>query len=261
MNPFPPSPRRIQGVVFDLDDTLIDWSGEAVPWAEFVRPKNEAMYDYLVTQGFHLPYTPEAFSTRLRALMSEEWAEAKKSWRGVSFVNVVRHLCQESGVDPDKVDIRALLRSHNWEPFPGVKLFADTLPVLETLQQQGYRLGLITNSHLPMWMRDVELEHYGLLPYFPARITSGDTGYMKPHPAIFWRMLGMLWLEPQQAIYVGDRPGNDVVGANGVGMISVLMKPPHLDRDLGEAQPDYTITQLGELFDVLAQLNECVDPQ
>lgn len=248
--------RRIQTVIFDLDDTLIDWSEEEVNWPEFFRPKNDAMYDYLVAQGFNLPCTPEVFSNRIRDLLVAEWADAKKDWRGASFVEVVRNLCTESGIDPDEVDIQAILKVHNWEPIPGVKLFVDTLPVLDYLQQAGYRLGLITNSHLPMWMRDVELEYYGLLHYFPARITSGDTGYMKPHPAIFWRMLGMLGLEPHQAIYVGDRPANDVAGANEVGMVSVWLDLPHLKRELEGIQPNFTITQLRELPAVLAQVNE-----
>lgn len=248
--------RRIQAVIFDLDDTLIDWSGESISWDEFTRPKNNAVYDYLVAQGFDLTYSQDDFSARLRTLISETWAEAKTSWRGVSFIRVLRQLCQEAGANLSQIDIQVLLQIHNWEPFPGVKLFADTLPILDDLQHQGYYLGLITNSHLPMWMRDIELEYYGLLSYFPARITSGDTGYMKPHPAIFWRMLGMLGLEPHQAIYVGDRPANDVAGANEVGMVSVWLDLPHLKRELEGIQPNFTITQLRELPAVLAQVNE-----
>lgn len=256
MNPSAIPLHRIQAVIFDLDDTLIDWSGESISWDEFTRPKNNAVYDYLVAQGFDLAYSQDAFSARLRTLISEAWAEAKKNWRGVSFIRVLRQLCQEAGVKLSQIEMQELLQIHNWEPFPGVKLFADTLPVLDDLQHKGYHLGLITNSHLPMWMRDIELEYYGLLSYFPARITSGDTGYMKPHPAIFWRMLGMLGLEPDQAIYVGDRPANDVAGANEVGMVSVWLDLPHLKRELEGIQPNFTITRLRELPTILAQVNE-----
>ena len=105
---------------------------------------------------------------------------------------------------------------------------------------------------LPMWMRDIELAHYGLLDYFDARITSGDTGYMKPHPAIYWRAMGLLDTTPDRAVFVGDRPENDIVGANEVGMVSVLMSPDHLDIPLNGVEPNYTITRLGQLLPILA---------
>jgi putative hydrolase of the HAD superfamily len=102
-----------------------------------------------------------------------------------------------------------------------------------------------------MWMRDIELEAYGLLEYFPVRITSGDTGYMKPHPAIFQHALDLLGVPADEAAYVGDRPANDIAGANAVGMFSILMSPPHLERELGDAVPDVTIGSLSELLDLV----------
>lgn len=256
----PPHHPCIRAVIFDLDDTLIDWSGQSVKWADYFYPKNKAMYDYLAAAGYTLPITADAFSARIRAILENEWAEAKKSWRGASFVQVMRILCQELGVDPEQVNMTELLTAHNWGPFPGVQLFVDTLTVLDTLRWQGYRPGLITNSHLPMWMRDVELAHYGLLDYFPARITSGDTGYMKPHPAIFQHMAQLLDVRPEQAVFVGDRPANDIAGANQSGMISVWLNLPHLHHQLEEVEPDFVITQLSQLPAVLAELNQSASP-
>lgn len=247
---------RIQAVIFDLDDTLIDWSGQAIHWDEFTQPRNEAVYRYLIALGHAIPLTSVQFGERLRDLSIASWQTAKQTWRGVNFGQVWQGLLTELGLDPACINLNALLQVYNWEPFPGVILFEDTLAVLEALRQQGYALGLITNSSHPMWMRDIELQYYGLIDYFPARITSGDTGYMKPHPAIFWRMLGQLGLEPRQAVFVGDRPANDIAGANEVGMVSVLMKPHNQERDLNGVCPHHTITQLTELLPILAQLNE-----
>ena len=137
---------------------------------------------------------------------------------------------------------------------PGVKTFEDTLDVLEQLKNDDYKIGLITNAMQPMWMRDIELRHFGILDYLDARLTSGDVGFMKPHPFIYWRALELLDVEPETAVFVGDRPANDIAGANEAGLISVLMAPPHLDRELGEVRPNYTITKLTELLPILAQL-------
>jgi FMN phosphatase YigB (HAD superfamily) len=57
-------------------------------------------------------------------------------------------------------------------------------------------------------------------------------------------------------VFVGDRPVNDIAGANEAGMISVLISPPHLDRELNGVQPDYIIQRLSELIPILDKLEE-----
>ena len=146
------------------------------------------------------------------------------------------------------------MQVYDWQPMAGVVPYPETISVLQHLRQSGYKIGLITNAMLPMWMRDVELRHYQLLEYFDVRLTSGDVGYIKPHPAIYHTALKQLDTQPAQAIFVGDRPENDVAGANNAGMISVWMDPPHLSNELNGVQPDFTITQLNELLPILEQL-------
>ena len=87
--------------------------------------------------------------------------------------------------------------------------------------------------------------------------TSGDTGFMKPHPAIYWRMLGLLNSTPDRAIFVGDSPRNDIAGANKTGLVSVHVKPPHLNKlpELPIEHADYSITTLSELLPLLEKLN------
>jgi FMN phosphatase YigB (HAD superfamily) len=94
------------------------------------------------------------------------------------------------------------------------------------------------------------------MPFLDARITSGDVGYLKPHPEIYEHILKMLELKPEQAVFVGDRPQNDIAGANIAGLTSVLISPPHLDRDLEGVVPDYTITTLSELLPLLENLEK-----
>jgi FMN phosphatase YigB (HAD superfamily) len=92
------------------------------------------------------------------------------------------------------------------------------------------------------------------MEYLDARVASGDVGYLKPHPAVYQRILELLETTPERAVFVGDRPSNDIAGANEVGLISVLMDPPHLDRQLEGVEPDYTIGCLNELLPILERL-------
>jgi putative hydrolase of the HAD superfamily len=207
--------RRIEAVIFDLDDTLIDWADAAMTWQEFARPRTDKVHSYLTGRGHDLPQPDDFYEITDRALF-EIW--------------------------------------ENWGPLPGVEPFPDTRPVLIELRRRGYKVGLLTNSFLPMWMRDLELDAYELMEFLDARVTAAEVGCVKPHPDIYHRILDMLQTEPDRAVFVGDRPEYDIAGANGVGLISVLMDPPHLARELEGVQPDFTISCLTELLPILERI-------
>ncbi len=245
--------RRVEAVIFDLDDTLIDWSGQAVSWQVFSGPMVANLYAYLQEKAFALPPRDE-FAARLELETSKVWQESKLTWAGASFADTLQRLFAAFQLPVDEIDVEEVMRVYGWQPMPGVIPFSDTHQVLDRLQARTYKLGLITNSFLPMWMRDVELAEYKLLDYFDARITSGDTGFMKPHPAIYQRMLALLDTPAERAVFVGDRPENDIAGANQAGLISILMAPAHLQRELNGVEPDYTVASLSELLPLLELL-------
>ncbi len=245
--------KTIQAVLFDFDDTLIDWSGQTQPYPELFRSHVAGLHAYLLEEGHDLPNC-ETFFQQYQKVVQEAWDEANATLVGVRFANVLQTLFHALSLDPQQIDLRAAMRAFNWQPVPGVAPYPDTHATLSTLRQQGYKLGLLTNAMMPMWMRDVELRAYGLLDYFDARLTSGDFGYIKPHPAIYYELLRQVACKPAEAIFVGDRPANDIAGAHAAGLISVLISPPHLARDLDGVKPDYTIETLQELLPILAEL-------
>lgn len=245
--------QRIKAILFDLDDTLIDWSGLQGDITTLESSHLQNVYRYLIQLGYTLP-TFSDFWTQLRETLIQAWAEAKKEWTAVSFRNELQAFLTNCGLDVTDIDMDAVLKAYDWSPLPGVKPFDDTLTVLEQLKNNGYKIGLITNAMQPMWMRDIELRAFGILDYLDARVTSGDVGFMKPHPFIFWRILEQLAVQPQEALFVGDRPANDIVGANDAGLTSVLISPAHLNRELNGVRPNYTISKLEELLPILAQL-------
>lgn len=245
--------KQITAVLFDMDDTLLDWSGQAASYDDVVRPHIDNVHAYLTATGHRLP-NRAAFYARYRETVHDHWRVAKQTWNGVNFGQVLRDTFVACDLDVERIDLHAVMRAYDIQTIPGVRLFDDTRNVLHTLKEQDYKLGLVTNAMLPMWMRDVELRAYGIIDYFDARVTSGDVGRMKPHPAIYHQVLDTLQVAPPQAIFVGDRPANDIAGANAAGMVSVLMSPPHLERELNDVAPDHIITSLSELLPLLAQL-------
>ena len=246
----------IDTIIFDLDDTLINWGTQSITWPEYLAPMLASVVQFLGEKGHVVD--GEKFGRRFGRNVRNAWAaaRAKKTWEAVHMSGVAQTTLSDFGIDPAAIRIRELLEAFAWYPMPGVGPFLDTHAVLDTLRAMGYKIGLITNAYQPMWMRDVEIETFGLMDRLDARITSGDTGFMKPHPAIYWRMLGLLDSTPERAMFVGDSPRNDIAGANRTGLVSVQVKPPHLNKQPEQEIEiaDHTITTLSELLPLLKNL-------
>ncbi|MDT8307013.1 MAG: HAD family hydrolase [Anaerolineae bacterium] len=245
--------KAVDSVLFDLDDTLIDWSGMEQAWEELNEPLVGNLYEHLAQNGYNLPERAVFFDAFVRRA-HEVWDEAKEDLSGPEFREALRRVCVDAGLDLRGDEIDALMEAYGWKPMPGVVPYPDTIFVLQTLREAGYRLGIVTNSFYPMWMRDVELAHYELLDFFDVRITASDAGYIKPHRAIYEQALVLLGTEPERTVFVGDRPQHDILGANEAGLISVLIDPPHLEREKNGIEADYTICTLSELLSILEEL-------
>lgn len=246
--------RRIDTIIFDLDDTLIDWSNQAVSWKEFAEPRTENLRRFLIDSGCEM-LAAEEFYSRIDKAIQRLWNRAKETCLIQSIGEMLQDELIEMGHDVRSIDMRALLENYNWQPFPGVLPFDDTLPVLKLLHQEDYKIGLLTNSFLPMWMRDVELRAYKIIDFLDARLTAADVGYIKPHPKIYEHILELLDSEAKSSLFVGDRPAHDIAGANEVGLISVLITPPHVNSELNGVIPDFTISTLSELPAILNSLH------
>jgi putative hydrolase of the HAD superfamily len=104
------------------------------------------------------------------------------------------------------------------------KLYEDTLPVLATLKENGWRQVIISN-HMPELPSIVNA--LGLAPYFEKCLNSAATGYEKPNPEAY-RLALSLAVNPEKTWMVGDNPISDVQGAesNGIPAILVHKTPP-----------------------------------
>lgn len=100
-------------------------------------------------------------------------------------------------------------------------IFENSVPLLETLKERGYKLGVITNG--PAYLQNHKMDTSGLRPYCDIVIVSGDLGVHKPDPEIFKITAQRLGLDPSECVYVGDHPVNDIKGALDAGMKAIRM--------------------------------------
>lgn len=82
-----------------------------------------------------------------------------------------------------------------------------------------YKIGLLSNFHSP-WLREIFTNHK-LDLYFDKVIISSEHGIIKPEPAIFHKMLEMLNVTKEEAVFIDDRQVN-VDAASNIGIKGIL---------------------------------------
>jgi HAD superfamily hydrolase (TIGR01509 family) len=102
------------------------------------------------------------------------------------------------------------------------KMLRSTPTVLSGLRKKGFTLGVISNSDGRI---GVILQKCGIAKLFDTVIDSHEVGVEKPDPRIFALALDRLHTRPEQAVYVGDIYGIDVVGAERAGLSALLLDP------------------------------------
>jgi len=246
---------RIRGVLFDMDDTLIDWSDyhQGGDWRATERPHLRKLYDFVQGQHGNLSASFETFANYYNDRVRDAWSDARTSLRAPHLGLVVMDCLSHFGYR-GRLSMDDCLRAYEWGAIERVRVFADTIPALSELTARGIALGIVTNAYQPMWMRDAELLHYGLLDFFPnvhARISAADAGYLKPHSAIFERALQALALPAEEVIFVGDNPVADIAGAQRAGMRAVWRQLPQAILANPIIVPDATLDSLEALIGII----------
>ena len=96
----------------------------------------------------------------------------------------------------------------------------ETPGYLASLKEQGYFLGVISNS---VGTIEDQLKHVGMRDYFQAVFDSAIVGVEKPHPEIFQMALASAKVAAEEAVFVGDTNATDVGGAQLAGLHGVLI--------------------------------------
>ena len=109
-----------------------------------------------------------------------------------------------------------------------------------------YRLGLLSNFDDSKTGREI-VDDTGVGHLFEAVVISADVALRKPNPLIFSHMLAMLSLEPDEVLFVGDTPHEDVVGAKRAGIPVAWLSHGRSEIPDGIEQPDLIVETLADL--------------
>jgi putative hydrolase of the HAD superfamily len=103
------------------------------------------------------------------------------------------------------------------------QLFPNTKDCLNTLKREGYQLHIITNGFKEVQF--IKLECAEIRSFFDVIVCSEMVGYNKPDKRIFEYALELTNAKPHESVMIGDDLEVDILGANRVGMQSVLFDP------------------------------------
>ena len=147
-----------------------------------------------------------------------------------------------------------IYRSYHYDNFGElIRLFPGMKELLAKVKAGGYETGLVTSRLFKTTMQG--LEHYEIKDYFDAIVTAEDTDRHKPDPQPINVALQKLGSAPETSIMLGDT-AFDLMCAKNAGVRSVLVAwSLALDHsaaeDMGDAAPDYVITEPEELLEII----------
>jgi putative hydrolase of the HAD superfamily len=236
-----------RGILFDLDGTLIDYPPRSDPRALFDEGAAK-VYALLTARGCSLP-SFEQFAAQQRTVNRRiDWI----TWLTGGEPDgrrLLRRLCKDYGLQRDHTSL--VLLGDLWHgPTAAVATLApDVLPTLSVLRDAELKLGVVVNTIWPGDVIDHQLEALGLLEFFPVRVYSTEHAARKPHPNLFRAALEEMHLAPAEAMYVGDEPSVDVLGARRAGMRCILRAKDPAKRDARLAER--VIERIGQLVEIL----------
>ncbi len=220
----------IRAVIFDLDNTLID----------FMRMKDEAVKAAAIAMvDVGLDMTVE------EAIDGIEDVYARK---GIEYQQVFDDfLTGHAGTIDWKILASGVL-AYRRRREAHLVLYPHTQATLVRLVKMGILLAVVTDApRREAWLRLVAL---GLHNLFDAVVTFEDTGMQKPDPAPFRRALEILEIEPGEALMVGDWAERDMTGAARLGIGTVFARYGDV-FDTVDPDVDYEINDIAELVGIV----------
>lgn len=204
-------PQQIKAVLYDIDDTLVDFGGAALAG--------------LLDLWGPLGETPQAEVARIWHAESERqysrFTSGELGFVQMQHARLADFLHRAGRAVPGDAGLAALELRRQAVMTAAYRLFGDVPSALAAAGQAGLAVGVLSNSDGPH--QRAKLAAVGLAETFPVVVISGEVGVAKPDPEIFRIGCAALGLPAAEVMYVGDRPDTDAAAATAAGMAGVWL--------------------------------------
>jgi 2-hydroxy-3-keto-5-methylthiopentenyl-1-phosphate phosphatase len=211
--------KHIQGIIFDLDGTLIE--------------ANEAIYLGMqeAFRSFGRPLFPlcdlnQHLKVDLEATLLPFFSKVELD----TAIPMIRRRYEEIYLD----------KTH---------LLNGAKEVLETLCHKGIALALASNK-LGRFSRGA-LTHLGVADYFKSILGAGDGPRNKPYPDMIQASLKAMDLPPETVIFVGDSLQDVETGRRAGVDVYALPTGVHTKEELSQGKPKRILKQLDDLVSLV----------
>jgi HAD superfamily hydrolase (TIGR01549 family) len=223
---------------------VFDWGGTLSEYAEI------ELFDMWKLAAAHLSRetgrAEAELTARLLAAELRYWEGVKSSQKTGRLQDILAAESRALGLDVSRAVLEQTAQRHLDAWTPHIRHHADAADTLQTLRAAGLKLGLLSNTHWPEAYHEHFLERDGLLELLDVRAYTSNMSHSKPHREAFLHVLDRLGVPPDRAVMVGDRPIDDVWGAQQLGMRGIW-RPHGGSPPIGEVRPDAVIQRLSEL--------------
>jgi len=225
----------IKAVIFDLDNTLVD----------FMKMKRRAIEDAIpamIDSGLELSV---AESNRI---IDEIYKE-----QGIEYQQVFDAFLQRVLKKVDYKILSAGIVAYRRAREAALIPYPHVYSTLNKLLKMGIKMGIVSDAPVKeAWLRLAYLNFHQIVD---AVVTFEDTGKRKPHSAPFLKILEKLEVNPDEAIMVGDWVERDIIGAEKIGMKTAFAK--YGDTfDTKSHNADYELNDINELIDIVIKENQ-----
>ncbi len=220
----------IKAVVFDLDNTLVDFMA-------MKRQAVDAAITAMIDAGLNMNFGD--VKEHVDKIYGEQGIEYQKVFDELltNILGRIDHKMLSAGIVAYRRAREAALK-----PYPHVSA------TLMELVKRGVRLAVLSDAPTrEAWLRLCYINFHHIFDYV---VTFDDTGRRKPDPAPFQLALTMLGVQPGEAIMVGDWAERDMVGAAAVGMRTAFAKYGDAFGDQ-TVKADYVLNDIKDLLTIV----------
>lgn len=224
----------IRAIVFDLDNTLVD----------FMKMKKRSIEEAIPAMiDAGLPITYKECDDFISEIYKEQGIEYQRV-----FDMLLQRVLQHVDYKILSAGIIAYRRAREAALIP----YPHVYSTLNKLLKSGIKLGILSDAPTKeAWLRLAQLN---FIHTFDAVVTFNDTGERKPHPAPFKAILTKLNVNPEEALMIGDWAERDILGAKIAGMKTAFAKygDTFNTQDHGA---DFELIDISELIGIIKKEN------
>lgn len=242
----------IKLVGFDLDDCLFDSTG----LSDKARIKGiEAM----IKLG--LDFNREKAIKMIQEIVKEYGSNSSKHYNYfIRRYNRLESIEEKIPYSFQFKYISAAVMAYHAEKIRSIKCYDDVIACLKNLKEMSIKTAIITDG-LPIKQYE-KILRLGIDNLIDLTVVSDEIGIRKPNPKLFDHCLKRFGVSGPETIYVGDRIDKDIIPAllNNINSVYIHRGGKYDTYKTGlkipeETKPDFEISNLNELFDIIDEIN------